>query len=83
MTHTYGACDLLMITLPSTLTTVDLQHGYRFAGPPNGSPSLWRFRNPVWIPRDIVDGVRIGSVAGFLLPAFRQVDLTQPARTAL
>jgi hypothetical protein len=26
---TYGACDLLMITLPLTLTTVDLQHGYR------------------------------------------------------
>src|SRR6476646_5789827 len=30
---TYGACDLPMITLPSTLTTVDLQHGYRSVGP--------------------------------------------------
>jgi hypothetical protein len=28
-----------MITLPSTLTTLDQQHGYRSTGPPNGSPS--------------------------------------------
>jgi hypothetical protein len=28
-TNTDGACDLPMITLPSTLTTVDQQHGYR------------------------------------------------------
>src|SRR5271156_927950 len=34
--NTYGACDLLMITLPSTLTTVDLQHGYRSRGPVYG-----------------------------------------------
>ena len=34
--NTYGACDLLMITLPSTLTTVDLQHGYRSRGPVHG-----------------------------------------------
>lgn len=29
---TDGACDLPMITLPSTLTTMDLQHGYRSVG---------------------------------------------------
>jgi hypothetical protein len=29
-----------MITLPSTRTTVDQQHGYRSTGPPNGSPSV-------------------------------------------
>jgi hypothetical protein len=28
-----------VITLPSTLMTMVLQHGYRSTGPPNGSPS--------------------------------------------
>jgi hypothetical protein len=41
---TYGACDLRMITLPSTLTTVDQQHGYTSRGPTNRGQGRWSSR---------------------------------------
>lgn len=47
MISTYWACDLLMVTLPSTLKTVYQQHGYRSRGSIDkvGSSNLFlRFR---------------------------------------
>src|SRR5271155_573048 len=57
--NTYGACDLLMITLPSTLTTVDLQHGYRSRGPVFGEHATSTVGSPIWTSATIIGPLRL------------------------
>ncbi len=64
-TNTDGACDLLMITLPSALTTLDLQHGDGSTGPLRGAhlnTELARVSMPLTFVHDLASDYGLFAV---------------------